>query len=315
MLVDLARNDLGRVCDAGLGPADRADDGRALLEGDAHRQHRGGRARRGPPPARRAGRDVPRRDGDRRAEAPGDGADRRARADRARPVRRRGRLLHVRGRPGLLHHDPDRRRRGRPRVTCRRAPGSSPTPIPRASSRETKAKAAALLPAVAPATALPDGPRRRGARMILVVDHYDSFTYNLVQLVESLGRPTEVVKSDARARGSARRARARRGDPVARARATGGRGRVPALLSLLPDGDAGARRLPRPSGARRGRRRGRRARDPRARQGVARPPRGRGDPRGRDRPVRGGPLPLARRAPRRRSRTSSSSRRGPTTAS
>ena len=33
--------------------------------------------------------------------------------------------------------------------------------------------------------------------MILVVDHYDSFTYNLVQLVEGLGRATEVVKSDA----------------------------------------------------------------------------------------------------------------------
>jgi anthranilate synthase component II len=33
--------------------------------------------------------------------------------------------------------------------------------------------------------------------MILVVDHYDSFTYNLVQLIESLGRQTEVVKSDA----------------------------------------------------------------------------------------------------------------------
>jgi len=33
--------------------------------------------------------------------------------------------------------------------------------------------------------------------VILVVDHYDSFTYNLVQLVESLGQPTEVVKSDA----------------------------------------------------------------------------------------------------------------------
>ena len=32
--------------------------------------------------------------------------------------------------------------------------------------------------------------------MILVVDHYDSFTYNLVQLIESLGRPTEVVKTD-----------------------------------------------------------------------------------------------------------------------
>jgi anthranilate synthase/aminodeoxychorismate synthase-like glutamine amidotransferase len=33
--------------------------------------------------------------------------------------------------------------------------------------------------------------------MILVVDHYDSFTYNLVQLIESLGHTTEVVKSDA----------------------------------------------------------------------------------------------------------------------
>lgn len=33
--------------------------------------------------------------------------------------------------------------------------------------------------------------------MILVVDHYDSFTYNLVQLVERLGYETVVVKSDA----------------------------------------------------------------------------------------------------------------------
>jgi anthranilate synthase/aminodeoxychorismate synthase-like glutamine amidotransferase len=33
--------------------------------------------------------------------------------------------------------------------------------------------------------------------MILVVDHYDSFTYNLVQLIESQGHETEVVKSDA----------------------------------------------------------------------------------------------------------------------
>jgi anthranilate synthase component II len=33
--------------------------------------------------------------------------------------------------------------------------------------------------------------------MILIVDHYDSFTYNLVQLVETLGYETLVVKSDA----------------------------------------------------------------------------------------------------------------------
>ncbi|MGI8615244.1 MAG: anthranilate synthase component II [Actinomycetota bacterium] len=32
--------------------------------------------------------------------------------------------------------------------------------------------------------------------MILVVDHYDSFTYNLVQLIEGFGRATGVVKSD-----------------------------------------------------------------------------------------------------------------------
>jgi len=33
--------------------------------------------------------------------------------------------------------------------------------------------------------------------VILVVDHYDSFVYNLVQLIEGLGHPTEVVRSDA----------------------------------------------------------------------------------------------------------------------
>jgi anthranilate synthase component 2 len=32
---------------------------------------------------------------------------------------------------------------------------------------------------------------------VLVVDHYDSFVYNLVQLVEGLGFQTEVVRSDA----------------------------------------------------------------------------------------------------------------------
>jgi anthranilate synthase/aminodeoxychorismate synthase-like glutamine amidotransferase len=33
--------------------------------------------------------------------------------------------------------------------------------------------------------------------MILVVDHYDSFVYNLVQLVEGQGHRTRVVRSDA----------------------------------------------------------------------------------------------------------------------
>jgi anthranilate synthase/aminodeoxychorismate synthase-like glutamine amidotransferase len=34
--------------------------------------------------------------------------------------------------------------------------------------------------------------------VILVVDHYDSFTYNLVQLIEGLGHATHVVRSDER---------------------------------------------------------------------------------------------------------------------
>src|SRR5262245_16666963 len=42
------------------------------------------------------------------------------------------------------------------------------------------------------------GPHDSVRRMILVVDHYDSFTYNLVQLIEGLGHATQVVKSDER---------------------------------------------------------------------------------------------------------------------
>src|SRR5262245_58719120 len=34
------------------------------------------------------------------------------------------------------------------------------------------------------------GPHDSVRRVILVVDHYDSFTYNLVQLIEGLGHPT-----------------------------------------------------------------------------------------------------------------------------
>ena len=32
--------------------------------------------------------------------------------------------------------------------------------------------------------------------MILVIDNYDSFTYNLVQALRSLGREVRVVKND-----------------------------------------------------------------------------------------------------------------------
>ena len=71
--------------------------------------------------------------------------------------------------------------------------------------------------------------------MILIVDHYDSFTYNLVQLVESLGRPTEVVKSDAE---PAEALVARAPDAVILSPGPGrpeDAGVFTSLLSLLPD--------------------------------------------------------------------------------
>jgi anthranilate synthase component II len=71
--------------------------------------------------------------------------------------------------------------------------------------------------------------------MILVVDHYDSFTYNLVQLIESRGETTEVVKSDEQ---SAEALVARRPDAVVLSPGPGhprDAGCFTALLELLPE--------------------------------------------------------------------------------
>jgi anthranilate synthase component 2 len=70
--------------------------------------------------------------------------------------------------------------------------------------------------------------------MILGVDHYDSFTYNLVQLVESLGYATEVVKSDAQ---PAEALAARAPDAVILSPGPGrpeDAGSFPELLRILP---------------------------------------------------------------------------------
>ena len=72
--------------------------------------------------------------------------------------------------------------------------------------------------------------------MILVVDHYDSFTYNLVQLIEGLGRTTEVVKSD---EAPAAELVAREPEAVVLSPGPGhprDAGSFPELLRLLPDG-------------------------------------------------------------------------------
>jgi anthranilate synthase/aminodeoxychorismate synthase-like glutamine amidotransferase len=71
--------------------------------------------------------------------------------------------------------------------------------------------------------------------VILIVDHYDSFTYNLVQLIESLGRATEVVKSDAE---SAESLVAREPDAVILSPGPGrpeDAGVFTSLLAILPD--------------------------------------------------------------------------------
>ena len=77
---------------AGQRDADRADAGRAVHQGHAHRLDRGGRPPRGSASARCARGDLPGRDALGSAEAPGDGADRGTRARRARTLRRRGGL-------------------------------------------------------------------------------------------------------------------------------------------------------------------------------------------------------------------------------
>ena len=55
-----------------------------------------------------------------------------------------------------------------------------------------------------------DGDRSARATMILLVDNYDSFTYNLVHLFEELGAEVVVRRNDADRRGRGRAARARR---------------------------------------------------------------------------------------------------------
>ena len=41
------------------------------------------------------------------------------------------------------------------------------------------------------------GPDRREALMLLMIDNYDSFTYNLVQYLGELGAELEVYRNDA----------------------------------------------------------------------------------------------------------------------
>ena len=75
---------------------------------------------------------------------------------------------------------------------------------PQSEWQETQHKARALL------QRRPKLARRRERAMILMIDNYDSFTYNLVQYLGELGAEVQVVRNDEIDRGR----RSRRSQPA-----------------------------------------------------------------------------------------------------
>ena len=144
---------------------------------------------------------------------------------------------------------------------------------------------------------------------VLVIDNYDSFTFNLVQYLRELGAVVAVERNDSltRRRGGATRIRprssSRRGRAPRRKRGSASIWCAP-LGALGPD----PRRVPRTPGDRRRVRRHRRTGTRcRARQGRSRASHGRRDPAGARQSLHGNAISLAGhragRAPRTRSRS------------
>ena len=130
--------------------------------------------------------------------------------------------LELLRRPRHLHPHPHRRGQGRRRAHAgrrrdRRRLGSGAT-----STRETAREGARGVRGDRAGR----GAGARGglgvsdiARKVLVIDNYDSFTYNLVQYLGELGAELDVVRNDARDGRRAARARAGPRRDLARARA------------------------------------------------------------------------------------------------
>ncbi len=245
MLVDLGRNDLGRVSEYGTVSRRGADAGRGLLaRASTSSAASPGTLRDGHQRARRAALGASRGDALRRAQGAGDGDHRRARAPQAGLLRWRDRLRRLRRRPRHRDPHPHGRRQGRPG--------------PRAGRRRhgRRRQARLRVPRVAG-----EGGGRSSARSgwlrarrsgsshmrVLVIDNYDSFTYNLVQFLGELGAEVEVVRNDKAERRRAARARSRAPGDLAGTLHTRRRRDLDRGLARLPRGRrADARRLPRP---------------------------------------------------------------------
>src|SRR6266705_3310536 len=166
--------------------------GAALLSRHAHRFERRRQAARRAGLPGRAARGVSGGHGERRAQSPRDGDHRRAGAGQARHLRRGGRIPGLQRRHGSCHRHPhgtreewadacaggrgDRRRLG----AGERVAGN-----PRQGARRSARRR--------------DRNERDGAPggvMILMIDNYDSFTWNLVQYLGELGAEVKVLRND-----------------------------------------------------------------------------------------------------------------------